>query len=86
MKEILSRISVANNDNFFVANPATKNYCKICHYKTNRKSNFDEYLMTSKHQKSTFFNQFPAKTSNLQILSVKITKEIMVEKDTELTL
>jgi len=50
MKEILSRISVANNVNFFVANPATKNYCKICHYKTNRKSNFDEHLMKSKHQ------------------------------------
>jgi hypothetical protein len=67
MKEILSRISVANNVNFFVANPATKNYCKICHYKTNRKSNFDEHLMTSKHQKSTFSNLFqPISSKNQQ--------------------
>jgi len=42
---------------FFPANPAPKFYCESCDYKTCRKSNYDEHLLTAKHKKSTFGNQ-----------------------------
>ena len=42
--------------NFFLANPAPKFYCENCDYKTNRKNNFEEHLLTAKHIKSTFSN------------------------------
>ena len=41
---------------FFPANPAPKFYCESCDYRTRRKSNYDEHLLTAKHIKSTFSN------------------------------
>ena len=41
---------------FFPANPVSKFYCETCDYRTSRKSNYDEHLLTSKHKKSTFSN------------------------------
>jgi hypothetical protein len=52
--------------NFFPAIPAPKFYCKNCDYKTNRKCNFDEHLLTSKHQKSTFSNLCQPISSKIQ--------------------
>ena len=42
--------------NFFPANPASKFYCNICDYTTNRKCNYDEHLLTAKHKKSSIGN------------------------------
>ena len=47
---------MATFSNFFLANPAPKFYCEKCDYKTNRKNNFEEHLLTAKHMKSTFIN------------------------------
>jgi hypothetical protein len=52
--------------NFFPAIPAPKFYCLNCDYKTNRKCNFDEHLLTSKHQKSTFSNLCQPISSKIQ--------------------
>ena len=51
---------------FFPANPAPKFYCEICDYRTSRKSNYDEHLLTLKHKKSTFSNQNQPESSKNQ--------------------
>ena len=47
---------MATFSNFFPAIPAPKFYCQICDYKTCRKSNYEEHLLTTKHKKASFGN------------------------------
>ena len=50
--------------NQILQNSAPKFYCKTCDYYTCRKSSYDEHLLSTKHQKSTFSNHFS--NQNLQ--------------------
>ena len=49
-----------------------KNYeCGFCNYYTSKKSNYDNHLLTSKHEKNTNFNILSTKTSqNKQIVTL----------------
>jgi hypothetical protein len=50
--------------NQILQNSAPKFYCKTCDYSTCRKSSYDDHLLSTKHQKSTFSNHFS--NQNLQ--------------------
>jgi len=52
--------------NVFPANPAPKFYCNICDYRTCRKSNFDEHILTSKHKKRSTGNLCQSISSKIQ--------------------
>ena len=52
--------------NFSPANQAPKFYCELCDYRTCRKCNYDEHLLTLKHKKSTFSNQNQPESSKNQ--------------------
>jgi len=46
---------------------SNKYYCDICDYKTERKSNFDNHLMSAKHKKEINGTNFKQKLSNCYI-------------------
>jgi len=47
---------MATLGNIFPANPAPKFYCNNCDYRTSRKSNYEEHLLTAKHKRQSFGN------------------------------
>ena len=60
------------NGNKIQPNSATRFYCKFCDYGTNKKSNYDTHLISSRHSKNsakeTFGNQIQPNSAKIQLV------------------
>ena len=57
---------MATLGNIFPPNPAPKFYCDFCHYGTQRKSNYEEHILTAKHKRQSNGNVCQPISSKIQ--------------------